>query len=150
HERVGLDVETTLVERDLCTIQLSTPTENVVIDARAIDDLTPIAAVLESGMVLKIIHNASFELSVFQRIGFAIVNVFDTLTTSRRLRGRTIAGGHGLGVVCERELGTPLDKAEQTSDWTRRPLSPRQLAYAAMDVEVLLPLHDRFMSEMLL
>jgi ATP-dependent Lhr-like helicase len=148
--RVGLDVETTLVEHDLCLVQFSTPTYNAVIDARAVADLTPVAEVLESSAVLKIIHNANFELAVFRRLSMPINNIFDTLPTSRRLRGRQIDGGHGLGVVCARELGRPLDKGEQTSDWTRRPLTERQVAYAAMDVEVLLALHDRFAREMLL
>lgn len=149
-ERLGVDVETTLFDRELCTIQFATSRFNAVIDARAIDDLAPVADVLEATSVVKIIHNASFECSVFRKLSIAIKNVFDTLSTSRELRGRRVAGGHSLGVVCERELGKSLDKAEQTSDWTRRPLSPHQLDYAAMDAEVLLALHDRFTSEMLL
>lgn len=148
--RVGLDVETTLYDQQLCLVQFSTPAYNAVIDARALDDLTPIAEVLESRSVLKIIHNASFELGVFRRLNMGIENIFDTLPTSRRLRGRKIEGGHGLGAVCERELGLSLDKTPQASDWTRRPLSDTQVAYAAMDVEVLLPLHARFTDEMLL
>ena len=148
--RVGLDVETTLYDQELCLVQFSTPSFNAVIDARALDDLTPIAEVLESRAVLKIIHNANFELSVFRRLNMGIENIFDTLPTSRRLRGRKIDGGHGLGAVCERELGLALDKSPQASDWTRRPLSETQVAYAAMDVEVLLPLHERFTDEMLL
>ena len=51
-------------------------------------------------------------------------------------------GGHSLRVVCQRELGLDLDKTQQTTDWMRRPLTPRQVAYAALDAEVLLRLHD--------
>lgn len=40
--------------------------------------------------------------------------------------------GHSLAAVCRRELDKVLDKG-------RRPLSPEQLAYAALDVEVLVP-----------
>ncbi len=50
-------------------------------------------------------------------------------------------------MVCERELGIELDKTEQTSDWTLRPLSKRQMAYAALDVEVLPPLWDRLQMQ---
>ena len=39
-----------------------------------------------------------------------------------------------------------LDKAEQTSNWARRPLSERQRAHAAVDAEVLLKLADVFSS----
>jgi ribonuclease D len=45
-----------------------------------------------------------------------------------------------VGAVVARELELALDKSEQTSNWTRRPLSPEQVAYAAADVEVLMQL----------
>ena len=35
-----------------------------------------------------------------------------------------------------------LSTSEQTRDWTRRPLAPAQLAYAALDADVLLPLAE--------
>ena len=69
-----------------------------------------------------------------------IENVVDTLERSRALRPGA-EGGHSLEAVCQRELTLQLDKREQTSDWTRRPLTPRQVAYAALDAEVLLVLH---------
>ncbi|MBK8265352.1 MAG: hypothetical protein IPK80_28985 [Nannocystis sp.] len=69
------------------------------------------------------------------------------LELSRAKHGRQIGDGHKLGVVCERELGIELDKTEQTSDWSLRPLTKRQLAYAALDVEVLPPLWDRLQTQ---
>ncbi|MFN7702564.1 MAG: hypothetical protein ACK5U8_32070 [Deltaproteobacteria bacterium] len=146
---VALDVETTLVDRDLCTLQLGTPAFNAIVDASVLADLASLAVILEHDDILKVIHNASFERSVLGRLNLSITNVFDTLATSRRLRGRTADGGHSLAACCRRELGLELDKSEQTSDWTRRPLSARQLAYAALDVEVLIALHGRFSTEIL-
>ena len=115
----------------------------------AVEELAPVTEVLDSAGVLKIIHNASFELSVFCKLSIGIRNIFDTLPTSRRLCGSKASGGHSLGVVCERELGKPFDKTEETLDRKRRRLSRRQVAYAAMDVKVLLPLYNRFQGEML-
>ena len=66
------------------------------------------------------------------------------MTASRALRGYRVLGGHSLGSVCERELDRVLDKGEQTSDWTRRPLSASQVAYAALDAEVMLELYEVF------
>jgi ribonuclease D len=37
-----------------------------------------------------------------------------------------------------------LDKSQQISDWTRCPLSEAQIAYAALDVEVLVQLYELF------
>ena len=138
---VALDVETTLDTHALCLVQLGTPELVVMIDPLAIATLEPLRALLESPSILKVVHNASFERGVFARLGYGLVNVFDTLSASRSVRGRDAPGGHSLGAVCERELGVTLDKREQTSAWARRPLSPAQLDYAATDVEVLLPLH---------
>ncbi|HSK03175.1 MAG TPA: hypothetical protein VK932_18110, partial [Kofleriaceae bacterium] len=93
--------------------------------------------------IMKVIHNATFERTVLLRANIRLAHVFDTLTASRRLRGRQ-AGGHSLAAVCRRELDKVLDKTQQTSDWTRRPLTAAQLAYAALDVEVLVELHALF------
>ena len=87
-------------------------------------------------------HNSAFERGVFARLGLGLSNVFDTLAASRERRGRDMPGGHSLRAVCERELGVTLDKTQQTSTWARRPLSEKQLIYAAVDVEVLLALHQ--------
>jgi hypothetical protein len=55
---------------------------------------------------------------------------------SRRICG-DLAGGQGLAAVCHPELKKVIDRTQQISDWTRRPLSDAQIAYAALDVEVL-------------
>lgn len=139
---VALDVETTLFDRELCTLQVGTGDYNAIVDVLAVRDLEPLVPFLESTTILKLIHNATFERSVLARINLPLTNILDTLTASRRLRGKRIDGGHGLAAVCARELGRTLDKSEQKSDWTRRPLSARQVAYAALDVEVLVDLYN--------
>ena len=142
-DAVALDVETTLGSRMLCLIQLATRERVFIIDALELDDLEPLLRLLADVDVVKVVHNASFEKQVFRRYGGEIANVVDTLALSRIRRGREAEGGHSLAASCRRELGIDLDKSEQTSDWMRRPLTARQLAYAALDVEVLLPLWDR-------
>jgi len=140
---IALDVETTLFDRDLCLIQVGVDDYNAVIDPRASIDLDPLARIFESPTIVKVIHNATFERAVLQRSNIALANVFDTLVASRRIRGR-LAGGHSLAAVCRRELDQVIDKAQQISDWTRRPLSDAQVAYAALDVEVLVQLYELF------
>jgi ATP-dependent Lhr-like helicase len=140
---VGLDVETSLDLGTLCLVQVATRTKTFLIDPLAIGDLTPIVDVLGAATPLKIIHNARFERRVLAAVGITLNGVFDTLEASRRARGTDALGGHGLAMVCERELGIVLDKTSQTSDWSRRPLDAQQLSYAALDAEVLLALHER-------
>ena len=76
-------------------------------------------------------------------VGLAIDGVFDTMEESKCLRGKDALGGHSLATVCERELGSAIDKSQQTSNWSRRPLDLDQLRYAALDAEVLLGLYER-------
>ncbi len=140
---LGLDVETTLRTRTLCLIQIATPAATYLIDALKVADLEALGEIFRDPSITKVIHHAPFERSVLGRYGLELNGVVDTLTLSRKRHGFKAEGGHSLRTVCQRELGSPLDKSEQTSDWSRRPLAKNQVAYAALDAEVLLPLFER-------
>jgi ribonuclease D len=144
---VGLDVETALDFGTLCLMQIATRSRTFLIDPFAVGDLKPVIDVLSGTRPLKVIHNARFERRVLAAIGIALDGVFDTLEASRRARGADALGGHGLAMVCERELGIVLDKSSQTSTWSRRPLDADQLRYATLDAEVLLALHEHFSND---
>lgn len=145
HEPViGLDVETTIGPRALCLIQIAGQRATYMIDALEVPDLAPLAPLLSSHGTTKVIHYAAFERQILGRHGLAIEPVVDTREVSRRVRGDAVDGGHSLRALCARELQADLDKAEQTGDWTRRPLTDSQVAYAALDAEVLLQLCDQF------
>jgi ATP-dependent Lhr-like helicase len=141
---LGLDVETTIHTHVLCLVQIASSRETYLLDALELSNLEPLTTLLADPAIVKVIHNASFERSVLGQHGLTIEGVVDTLHVSRQRRGRKIDGGHSLKAVCERELGIALDKTEQVSDWSQRPLSERQVAYAALDAEVLLQLYERF------
>ncbi|XYI02563.1 DEAD/DEAH box helicase [Sorangium sp. So ce1128] len=145
---LGLDVETTLDFGTLCLVQIATRARTYLVDPFAVGDFEPLRSVLSAGKPLKVIHNARFERRALAAVGITLGGVFDTLEVSRRLRGKDALGGHGLSMVCERELGHAIDKTEQTSNWSLRPLAPEQLQYAALDAEVLLALHARFAREL--
>ncbi len=144
-EVVGLDVETTLDSRTLCLVQIATPDRTYLIDPFAVV-LDPLGEALAAARPVKVIHHARFERRVLASVGIGLDGVYDTLEVSRRFRGTDALGGHSLAMVCQRELGVDLDKSAQTSNWSRRPLEPDQIRYAAVDAEVLLALYERFAS----
>ncbi len=147
YKTVALDVETTIGrDQRLCLLQLGVPERSVLIDTLAISDLEPLRPILESPGITKLIHYASFEKRVLKRYGFEIVQIYDTHKASKRLRGKP-DGGHSLKAVTRRELGVDIDKGNQCSDWSMRPLRPDQIDYAALDVELLLRLHGVFAAE---
>jgi DNA polymerase-1 len=85
------------------------------------------------------IHNAAFDLAFLARLGFTPSGpVHDTMLLARLLTAGT-RETNDLAACCERYLGRALDKAEQRSDWATA-LAEDQLAYAARDAAVLVPL----------
>jgi DNA polymerase-1 len=140
---VGLDIETTGLDPRTCRVRLLSLAVNTidggiytyVIDCFSVDP-TPLWCCLSEKAVVA--HNAAFDLSFLMPLGFTPLRIMDTMLQSQVL----YAGqqpGHKLQDCVKRELGQNIDKVARNSDWTGE-LSPEQLAYAARDAEVLLPL----------
>ncbi|XP_064395233.1 exonuclease mut-7 homolog [Halichondria panicea] len=53
----------------------------------------------------------------------------------------------GLALLVEKCVGKPLDKSQQLSDWEKRPLTPEQITYAALDAHCLLSVYRYLMAE---
>jgi ribonuclease D len=69
--------------------------------------------------------------------------VFDTQVAAAMLGFPPQAG---YAELVARQLGHSIDKGQTRTDWSRRPLTPEQLAYAADDVHHLLTLHSELSS----
>ncbi|XP_055988669.1 exonuclease mut-7 homolog [Sorex fumeus] len=57
-------------------------------------------------------------------------------------------GPRGLSLLVQQVLGKPLDKAQQLSNWDRRPLSEGQQVYAAADVYSLLEVYRELAGDL--
>lgn len=141
---LGLDIETTLRTRALCLIQIAGRHTTYLIDALEVSDLGQLAPLLMNSSTTKVIHCADFEREVLGQHGLAIEPVVDTRDLSRQAHANDGNAEHTLRSLCARELQVDLDKTEQVSDWTLRPLTESQVAYAALDAEVLLRLYNHF------
>ena len=125
----------------VCLIQLASDRgEARLIDPLAIPDLAPLDPILADPEVLKALHGADYDVSMLKRdFGFRFSNLFDTMIAARFLGLREI----GLQALARQELGIELQKDSQKDDWSLRPLTPRQQAYALADVEHLLAIQGR-------
>jgi hypothetical protein len=123
----------------LAVLQIATSQVCYVIDALRLPDLTPLAAVTEDSLILKLFHGLGADTQMLARRGLAAASTCDVEAASRSIFGQRESG---LATMLERAFGVRLDKSLQRSDWSRRPLSPAMFAYAARDAEMTLALYD--------
>jgi len=146
--RVALDTEF-LRERtyraQLCLVQLASPSVAACIDPLALRQLAPLAQVLAAPTVLKVMHASRQDLEVLLPITGLPQPVFDT-QIGAALMGLPAQIGYAEAV--RRLLGHELAKSHTRTDWSRRPLSAEQIAYALDDVNYLLPLAERLQEEL--
>lgn len=130
----------------VCLVQLATDRgEAALVDPLALRDLSPLGPVLADPAVLKVLHGADYDVTTLKRdFGFRFASLFDTMIAARLLGFREI----GLQALARAELGVELSKASQRDDWSRRPLTRAQEAYALADVRHLLSLHERLVEKL--
>jgi DNA polymerase I-like protein with 3'-5' exonuclease and polymerase domains len=148
---VGMDTETSGLDPHTARIrlvQLATPGRVVVVDANTCD-VRALSPLFDGGRRV-FLHNAKFDLKFLATAGVRIpdgCSLFDTLLAAQLLGAGTEEGRpRGLGALVARYLGLSLDKSLQESDWTGA-LTAAQLAYAARDAAVLLPLAEKLVAE---
>ncbi len=131
-----------------CLIQIATRRQIYLIDPLALGgpaELAPLAPMFASPDIRKIFHAAEYDIFVLKRdCSFQFANLFDTMVSAQLLGYSSV----GLAGLAERHFDVKLPKDEQRSDWSTRPLSPRQLSYAASDVLYLLQLTEMLTKEL--
>jgi ribonuclease D len=131
-----------------CLVQVATRRNIYLIDPLALGgpaELAALGPVFASPDICKIFHAAEYDLFVLKRdCGFEFKNLFDTMVSAQLLGYPSV----GLSSIAERHFGVKLPKDEQRSDWSQRPLSNRQLHYAASDVLYLISLAEKLTKEL--
>lgn len=139
--------ETTYWPR-LCLIQAAGPGVEAVIDPLAEGiDLAPFLALMADHDVLKVFHAARQDLEIFLKLGDGQLPhpVFDTQIAAMACGfGDTVA----YDALVQQMLKRRLDKSSRFTDWSRRPLSDSQLAYALADVTHLRDLYPRMRQKL--
>jgi len=131
---IGVDTEF-LRERTffpkLCLLQISTESRIWCIDTLKVD-LDPLVPVLTGAGTRKVIHAARQDLEAFYLTGKRIISpVFDTQIAAGCIGLKPQIGYAELANLL---IGVTLAKGQTRTDWSKRPLSPEQLDYAADDV----------------
>jgi ribonuclease D len=131
----------------LCVAQMASPDDAVLIDALAPDiDLAPFFALLANEQVMKVFHAARQDIEIVWNLAKSIPHpVFDTQVAAMVL-------GYGDSIsydqLVQRITGDNLDKSHRFTDWTRRPLSDAQIAYALSDVTHLRAVYEKLAADL--
>jgi len=141
--RVGIDLETTGLKWWEDKIRLvsitSGSSKTWVVDAFKVS-LGPLFEALEEAKIVA--HNALFDILFLRQAGFVPGDVGCTMLLSQVRYAGLDNAKHGLEGVAKKLLGVELAKDKQASDWTKDPLDPEQLEYAALDSKHLLDLYE--------
>ncbi|MBP2547330.1 ribonuclease D [Neorhizobium galegae] len=134
----------------LCLIQMASPDLEVIVDPMAKGiDLTPFFELMADTSVVKVFHAARQDLEIVYHLGKLIPHpIFDTQVAA-------MVCGFGDSIsydqLVQRTKNVQIDKSSRFTDWSRRPLSDKQLDYAMADVthlrDVYLSLKAKLESE---
>ena len=131
-----------------CLVQIATRKHSYLVDPLAMGgpaELAPLGPVFASPDVRVLFHAAEYDIYVLKRdCGFDFANLFDTMVSAQLLGYPAV----GLSALIEHHFGVKLPKDEQRSDWSHRPLSDKQLTYAASDVFYLIRLAEKLEREL--
>ncbi|WP_186394243.1 ribonuclease D [Stappia sp. TSB10GB4] len=136
HDFVAVDTEflrETTFWPKLCVIQMASPEDAVIVDALADGlDLAPFFELMRDESIVKVFHAARQDIEIVYHLGGFIPHpVFDTQVAA-------MVCGFGDSIsydqLVHRITAVRIDKSSRFTDWSRRPLSDKQLDYALADV----------------
>jgi ribonuclease D len=131
----------------LCLIQVAAPGVEAIIDPLAAGlDLSSFHTLLTNAKIVKVMHAARQDIEIFFHQAAAIPDpLFDSQVAA-------MVCGFGEAASYEtlaRKLAhVEIDKSARFTDWSRRPLSPRQLEYALADVTHLRTIYEALSKDL--
>ncbi len=146
---IGIDTEGDSLHHyteKICLIQLTAfGGESWLVDPLELDDLSPLAPIFADASILKVVHGGDNDVTSLRRdFGFSFRTMFDTAIAARLLGDTEV----GLQALVRNMLGIELSKGSQKDDWSKRPLTAKQEAYALADVAHLMELAAAFTARL--
>lgn len=118
---------------DLCLIQMAAGDDEIIVDTLADGiDLAPFYELMADESVTKVFHAARQDVEiVHHQSGIIPTPLFDT-----QIAAMVCGFGESVsyGMLVKKMLNQEIDKSSRFTDWSRRPLTKKQLVYAIGDV----------------
>jgi len=128
-----------------CLVQISDGHTAFLLDSLALQSPDGLGALFTNPAMTKVLHAAEQDVLYLRRdFGFELSPLFDTMIAAQLLGKKSV----GLAGLLNEYFEVKLDKGCQRDDWSRRPLSTRQMAYAAEDVRHLIRLQHALETDL--
>ena len=122
-------------------VQVSDGETAWLVDTVRLDDLAPLRRMLTDPSVTKVLHSSSEDLEVLWHTLEAVPDPMIDTQLACALLGQPLQMAYQNAIAWLFDI--EVDKEQTRSNWCKRPLTPRQLHYAAMDVVLLPEVVDR-------
>jgi len=121
----------------LCLIQLYDGDKCYIIDPIKIKNISSMKEIFEDENICKVMYSADFDVRLLDyTVNYHIHNIFDLQIGAKMLGYEDISLKHLISDILDKTIDK--SKKNQRSNWNRRPLSGKQISYAAGDVKYLL------------
>lgn len=131
----------------LCLIQMAGPEDEYIVDPLAPGlDLKPFYDLMANERVTKVFHAGRQDIEiVYARAGLIPSPIFDT-----QIAAMVCGFGESVSYVnlVKKLTNKDVDKSSRFTDWSRRPLTQKQLAYALADVTHLREVYLKLKAEL--
>ena len=126
---------------ELSLLQISTSSKIFLIDYLKCKKLGYLNPILEDKTKTIVMHSSRSDTTVLNtNLKIKLNNCFDIQIAEKYINGGEIKN---YGFLVAKYFGYELDKSETNSNWLKRPLTNKQLKYAADDVNFLIPIYQK-------
>lgn len=131
----------------LCLIQVASNAVEAIIDPLSPQlDLAPFMEVMADPGIIKVFHAARQDLEIFYKLmGKVPLPLFDSQIAAM---AAGLGDSIGYDSLVQKMLKRNVDKGSRFTDWSRRPLTEKQLTYAIGDVTHLRDLYPRLIGRL--
>ena len=131
---------------ELSLLQISTSSKILLIDCLKCKNLGYLNKILEEKTKTIIMHSSRSDITVLNtNLKIKLNNCFDIQIAEKFINGGEIKS---YGFIVAKYFGYELDKSETNSNWLKRPLTDKQLEYAANDVNFLIPIYKKQLKDL--
>jgi len=132
-------------QEKVCLIQVTVEDRDYIVDPLADFDLSPLGEVFADPKRRIVFHDGEYDILILKRdYEFDFAGLFDTRVAAAAIG----EASPGLASVLKKYFEVELDKTLQRSNWSQRPLDPKQISYARLDTRYLIPLMEKFEEEL--